>query len=138
MREARQFAFVKVSLACGLWVASAGLLAACHWLGRGDESCRKPAVYATAQDLPPLKVPSGLKQPDTSQALRVPQLKEPAPPPRKKGEPLTVLQFLPASGARIRAIFLEIPILACKSPLRAFLPQNVILLRGQYPMPFLV
>jgi len=28
-----------------------------------------------------------LQAPDTSQALRVPDLNEPAPPPRKKGDP---------------------------------------------------
>ena len=62
------------------------LLNGCHFL-RGVNSCQKPAAYETAEDRPPLKIPPGLKSPDTSQALRIPALNEPEPPPRKKGDP---------------------------------------------------
>jgi hypothetical protein len=31
----------------------------------------------------PLKIPTGLDAPDTTNALRLPQLNEPAPPPRR-------------------------------------------------------
>ena len=48
------------------------------WLG----SCHDPAAYQSAQTGAPLKIPPGLQSPDTTQALKIPQLNEPAPPPR--------------------------------------------------------
>ena len=66
-------------------IACAVLLGACHHWGGG--TCYKPAAYALAENRPPLKVPPGLKAPDTGQALRIPDLNTPEPPPRKKGEP---------------------------------------------------
>lgn len=50
-------------------------------------SCHEPGPYASAQSVPPLKVPPGLHAPDTRNALRVPELNEPEPPPRKAGDP---------------------------------------------------
>jgi hypothetical protein len=50
-------------------------------------SCHKPAVYQSAGTGDALKIPPGLEAPDTTQALRIPELKEPAPPPRKEGDP---------------------------------------------------
>ncbi len=49
--------------------------------------CREPEGYVTAQTIPPLKIPAGLQAPDTHNALRIPDLKEPPPPRRKPGEP---------------------------------------------------
>ena len=65
------------------------LLGGCHPLRalRGDGSCKKPGLYGEAQTVPPLKIPPGLQAPDTAQALRVPDLNQPAPPPRSKNDP---------------------------------------------------
>jgi len=60
------------------------LLAGCRSLG---SSCHDPKPYAQAQDLPPLRIPPGLDAPDTRNALRIPKLDTPAPPPRKEGDP---------------------------------------------------
>lgn len=49
-------------------------------------SCHDPAPYTQAQSIPPLKIPPGLEAPDTRSALRIPELNEPAPPPRKPGD----------------------------------------------------
>lgn len=66
-------------------MAAAVLVSAgCHHF-RG--SCNKPGIYTQAQTLPPLKIPSGLQAPDTTQALKIPDLNEPAPPPRKRSDP---------------------------------------------------
>jgi uncharacterized lipoprotein len=62
------------------------LLGGCRSLSGGD-ACHKPQPYVTAENGAPLKIPPGLKSPDTSQALRVPDLNEPEPPPRKKSDP---------------------------------------------------
>ena len=40
-----------------------------------------------AKSVAPLKVPAGLDAPETSSALRIPALTEPAPPARKGREP---------------------------------------------------
>ena len=65
--------------------ALAGLLAlgGCH---SGGAVCEKPGIYTLAQSAPPLKIPVGLQTPDTRQALRIPELNAPEPPPRRKGE----------------------------------------------------
>lgn len=42
--------------------------------------CSKPGAYATAEDLPPLKVPVGMDGPDTRAALVVPPLQQPEIP----------------------------------------------------------
>lgn len=43
-------------------------------------SCHKPQAYAEAETLPPLRVPADLDGPDTSTALDVPAVNEPAIP----------------------------------------------------------
>lgn len=50
-------------------------------------SCHAPQPYASARSVAPLKIPAGLDSPDTTSALRIPALAEPAPPPRKGKEP---------------------------------------------------
>jgi uncharacterized lipoprotein len=73
------------ALACGVAIACVGLLSACHSMRGGG--CHKPGAYTTAENGAPLKIPPGLKSPDTTQALHVPELNEPEAPARKKGEP---------------------------------------------------
>lgn len=52
-----------------------------------DDSCNKPQPYMRATSVPPLNIPDGLDSPDTSRALDVPKLSEPAPPPRRPSDP---------------------------------------------------
>lgn len=52
-----------------------------------DDSCNKPEPYQGATSIPPLNIPPGLTSPDSTRALEVPQLNEPAPPPRKAEDP---------------------------------------------------
>jgi len=40
-----------------------------------------------AKNLPPLQIPPGLDTPDTTSALRIPRLNEPAPPRRTGRDP---------------------------------------------------
>lgn len=71
-----------------LRTAIVALAAALPLVGCGSmrSSCHEPGAYASAESIPPLKIPVGLQTPDTSNALRVPELNEPAPPPRKRGD----------------------------------------------------
>ena len=75
------------SLACVVAVACMALIGGCKSLGGGGGTCHKPQAYSTAENGAPLKIPPGLKSPDTSQALHIPELNEPEPPPRKKTDP---------------------------------------------------
>ncbi|SRR5579883_435223 len=74
-----------------LAICAAALIAlgGCKTLHRvaHDESCNKPQPYMRASSIPPLNIPQGLDSPDTSHALDVPKLDEPAPPPRRAGDP---------------------------------------------------
>lgn len=67
-----------------LIVAVAVVAAGCR---SGGNVCAKPGLYTEAQSIPPLSIPVGLETPDTRQALQIPDLKEPEPPARRKGEP---------------------------------------------------
>jgi uncharacterized lipoprotein len=78
MTRNRQIAVV-VLVGCTL------LLGGCKRLFAGG-SCNKPQAYATAKDLPPLKIPAGLDALDTRAAVQVPPLAEPEAP-RRKGDP---------------------------------------------------
>jgi hypothetical protein len=75
------------------WLAlSAALLLAlsgCKTIHRmaSEDSCNKPQPYMRATSIPPLNIPEGLDGPDTSHALEVPKLNEPAPPPRRPSDP---------------------------------------------------
>ena len=69
-------------------VAAAALLpvlGGCHALRMN--ACHAVQPYMGEKNLPPLKIPPGLDTPDTSGALRLPALNEPAPPPRKGRDP---------------------------------------------------
>jgi hypothetical protein len=68
-------------------VLAALALAGCHRGILRGHACNKPQAYASAQSIPPLKVPPGIDAPDTHAALRIPDLNEPAPPPRSLREP---------------------------------------------------
>jgi uncharacterized lipoprotein len=64
--------------------ATLTLVAGCR---SSAELCdNKSAAYASAESIPPLKIPVGLETPDTRNALRIPDLNSPEPPPRRVGE----------------------------------------------------
>jgi uncharacterized lipoprotein len=51
-----------------------------------SELCKVPEVYAEAKEAKSLTIPAGLEAPDTRNALRIPDLSTPEPPPRTKGQ----------------------------------------------------
>ena len=57
-----------------------------HHITNGD-NCNKPQPYMRATSIAPLAIPPGLDAPDSSHALDVPKLNEPAPPPRGAKDP---------------------------------------------------
>ncbi len=59
----------------------------CHWIRHLTYACHKPQPYMQAKSVPPLIIPAGLDAPDTTNALHLPQLNEPTPPPRKGRDP---------------------------------------------------
>jgi uncharacterized lipoprotein len=64
------------------------LIGGCHFFrGASAKACHGPQPYQKAQTVPPLRVPAGLDAPDTTNALRLPALNEPAPPPRSGKQP---------------------------------------------------
>jgi len=63
-------------------------MSGCHVFSSATgRACHGPQQYQKAQSVPPLKVPTGLDAPDTTNALRLPTLKDPAPPARKGSQP---------------------------------------------------
>ena len=71
-------------------VALAGGLAACHPIQRirdSGTSCRVTRPYEKATSVPPLKLPANFDTPDTANALHIPALNTPAPPPRGPKDP---------------------------------------------------
>jgi uncharacterized lipoprotein len=64
------------------------LIGGCHlFRGASAKACHGPQPYQKAQSVPPLKMPPGLDAPDTTNALRLPALNEPGPPPRTGKQP---------------------------------------------------
>lgn len=66
-------------------------------------SCHKPQPYASAENLPPLRVPAGLTAPDTSEAMLIPELDVPEVPldpegPCLEAPPALSAPPLPPSG----------------------------------------
>ena len=51
------------------------------------KACHSPQAYQKSRTVAPLKIPSGLDAPDTTNALRLPTLNEPPPAPRKGKQP---------------------------------------------------
>lgn len=71
-----------------LWVAPLLMLTAgCHPFRHLTYACHKKQPYMQASSVAPLKIPTGLDAPDTTNALRLPALNEPAPPPRTGKQP---------------------------------------------------
>jgi uncharacterized lipoprotein len=62
-------------------------LTGCKHLRTLGSACHNPKPYMKAETKAPLKIPPGLDVPDTANALHVPALNTPAPPPRKKTDP---------------------------------------------------
>jgi uncharacterized lipoprotein len=60
-------------------------LAGCHSLR--SSSCHNAQPYMNAKNAAPLEIPPGVDSPDTTNALRIPRLDAPQPPPRKAKEP---------------------------------------------------
>ena len=78
---------MKSVLKLGLVLAVSLPLAGCQALKSRANSCHNKQPYMVAAGVPPLKIPPGLDVPDTTNALHIPELKEPAPPPRKGKDP---------------------------------------------------
>ena len=51
-----------------------------------DLVCKGPEGYAEARSVAPLQIPPGLESPDTRNALRIPDLNTPEPPPRTQAQ----------------------------------------------------
>jgi uncharacterized lipoprotein len=64
-------------------------LGGCHLLHNklSYNTCNERQPYEKERSVAPLKIPSGLDSPDTTNALHLPQLNEPAPPPRARTAP---------------------------------------------------
>ena len=74
-------------LACGALCLT---LAGCHLMHPFRNmayACHKRQPYMGQTSVPPLVIPAGLDAPDTTNALHLPALNGPAPPPRKGREP---------------------------------------------------
>jgi uncharacterized lipoprotein len=81
---------MKVALKLGMVLTVGLALAGCHpirALKTRALSCHNKQPYMAATSVPPLKIPPGLDQPDSTNALHVPDLKEPAPPKRSGRDP---------------------------------------------------
>jgi uncharacterized lipoprotein len=52
-----------------------------------ENACHKAQPYQSATTGAPLTIPPGMAAPDTANALKLPTLNEPAPPPRKNKDP---------------------------------------------------
>ena len=63
------------------------MLSACHPFRHFTYACHKEQVYMRASSIPSLKIPAGLDPPDTTNALHLPPLTEPAPPRRTGRQP---------------------------------------------------
>lgn len=65
-------------------------LAGCHplqHLRNGGSACHDVKPYMRADSIAPLKIPPGLDTPDTANALHIPALNTPEPPPAKRTDP---------------------------------------------------
>lgn len=78
---------LKVGMILALSVALSGCLHPIRALRARALSCHNKQPYMASGSVAPLKIPPGLDQPDTTNALHIPDLKEPAPPPRSGHDP---------------------------------------------------
>src|SRR5262245_42133341 len=79
---------VTKAIGIGLLVVAVCATAGCNPFRKksADLVCKGPEGYAQAQSVAPLQIPAGLESPDTRNALKVPDLNTPEPPPRRKSE----------------------------------------------------
>lgn len=80
---------MKKSLTLAVLVLAALATAGCNPFRRhsaGSELCKEPVGYADATEGKSLTIPAGLESPDTRNALRIPDLSTPEPPPRTKDQ----------------------------------------------------
>ncbi|MBX5459986.1 MAG: hypothetical protein IRZ28_02740 [Steroidobacteraceae bacterium] len=77
-------AWLAKMVALMLLAAAVLVTAGCNPFRRSSDAalCPQDEALANARSVPPLKIPPGLESPDTSNALRIPELNTPAPPPR--------------------------------------------------------
>lgn len=81
---------MKVVLKVGVVVAVSVVLSGCHpfsALKSRAFSCHVKQPYMAAASVSPLQVPPGLDKPDRTDALSIPDLKEPPSPVRKGRDP---------------------------------------------------
>ncbi len=78
---------LKLGMILALGLALSGCLHPIRALKARAYSCHNKQPYMTADSVAPLKIPPGLDQPDTTNALRIPDLKEPPPPLRGGHDP---------------------------------------------------
>jgi uncharacterized lipoprotein len=76
----------RIALIAIVAVASVGLTG-CKHLRTMARACYQIKPYQRAQSVAPLKIPPGLDTPDNANALHIPALNTPEPPPRKKTDP---------------------------------------------------
>ena len=86
-RLVRMKLVLKVGMILALGLALSGCLHPIRALKAREYSCHRKQPYMASTSVAPLKIPPGLDQPDTTNALHIPDLKEPAPPPRKGHDP---------------------------------------------------
>lgn len=81
---------MKVVLKVGVLLAVSVALSGCHpfrALKSRAFSCHIKQPYTAASSVAPLQVPPGLDKPDRTDALSIPDLKEPPPPERHGHDP---------------------------------------------------
>jgi uncharacterized lipoprotein len=79
---------MKLARGIALLILLLPLVIGCHvFRSARARACHGQQPYQQAQSVAPLKIPTGLDAPDTTNALRLPTLNEPAPPPRSGKQP---------------------------------------------------
>lgn len=78
-----------------VWLAAALPIGGCGWLPDAYTGCEEARPYQSASQVEPLRVPAGADQPDTRNALRIPELNLPELPV----EPGTCLEHPPSFGS---------------------------------------
>jgi uncharacterized lipoprotein len=72
----------------GVLAAAVLGLSGCHTWRSLTHSCANDADgYMQAGSVPPLRVPLGMDAPDAKSSLQIPELNEPAMPPRRAQDP---------------------------------------------------
>jgi uncharacterized lipoprotein len=63
------------------WIAAFLPLAGCGWLPDAYSGCNDAQPYQSARQAEPIRVPAGADEPDTTNALRIPEVSAPELPP---------------------------------------------------------